>query len=80
MAQKGLSLLCHFVIFAVAFAIVAQLVERWLPKPKVASSSLVYRSQYIRSLTRVVMKRRTKFFSRRYLATSASCQKIRTSS
>ena len=25
-------------------AVVAQLVERWLPKPKVASSSLVYRS------------------------------------
>ena len=67
MAQKGLSLLCHFVIFAFAFAIVAQLVERWLPKPKVAGSCPVYRSQYIRSLTRVVMKRRTK----RSLAASA---------
>ena len=27
-------------------AIVAQLVERWLPKPKVASSRLVYRSKH----------------------------------
>ena len=31
-------------IFAVASAIVAQLVERWLPKPKVAGSCPVYRS------------------------------------
>ena len=45
MTQKGLSLLCHFVIFAIAFAIVAQLVERWLPKPKVAGSCPVYRSR-----------------------------------
>ena len=33
-----------FINFASAIAIVAQLVERWLPKPKVASSRLVYRS------------------------------------
>ena len=31
-------------IFALANAIVAQLVELWLPKPKVAGSSPVYRS------------------------------------
>ena len=27
------------------FAVIAQLVEHWLPKPRVASSSLVYRSK-----------------------------------
>ena len=31
-------------IFAPTIAIVAQLVELWLPKPKVAGSSPVYRS------------------------------------
>ena len=30
------------------FAVVAQLVERWLPKPKVAGSCPVYRSDYKR--------------------------------
>ena len=35
-----------FFIFATAIAIVAQLVEHWLPKPKVASSRLVYRSKW----------------------------------
>ena len=35
------------------FAIVAQLVERWLPKPKVAGSCPVYRSRKLmRSLKR----------------------------
>ena len=33
-----------FCIFAVANAVIAQLAERWLPKPKVAGSSPVYRS------------------------------------
>ena len=28
-----------------AFAVVAQLVEHWLPKPKVTSSNLAYRSK-----------------------------------
>lgn len=31
------------------FAAIAQLVERWLPKPKVAGSSPVYRSLYSNS-------------------------------
>lgn len=34
-----------FINFASAIAIVAQLVERWLPKPKVAGSCPVYRSE-----------------------------------
>ena len=36
-----------FLYFCVAFAIIAQLVEHWLPKPRVAGSSPVYRSQII---------------------------------
>ena len=35
---------CIIVYLCNRIAIVAQLVERWLPKPKVASSKLVYRS------------------------------------
>ena len=44
MTHWGQSPLGHFSYICVRFAIVAQLVERWLPKPKVASSKLVYRS------------------------------------
>ena len=32
---------------AKVFAVIAQLVERWLPKPKVAGSSPVYRSRFL---------------------------------
>ncbi len=34
----------NFCIFASEIAVIAQLAERWLPKPKVAGSSPVYRS------------------------------------
>ena len=36
--------LFSFDYLCIRFAIVAQLVERWLPKPKVAGSCPVYRS------------------------------------
>ena len=37
--------LFSFDYLCIRFAIVAQLVERWLPKPKVAGSCPVYRSK-----------------------------------
>ena len=35
------------------FAVVAQLVEHWLPKPRVAGSSPVYRSKFSQQTTRL---------------------------
>lgn len=44
---------CFFqekIYLCIRFATIAQLVEHWLPKPRVASSSLVYRSKEKQSL------------------------------